>query len=337
VTLANQALLACLPERFRTPAITDRFLTPARLVPVPQPELAAREQADKPAAAIQSFALLLAAGLPLKRAHDLAYSVQPDTLAYANVFLDQPTLLLDEQLYRLCFASDATDRQQALCLLGHAVIVTNLAAAPRPRLLPQQPWQAVMHASLNQYFLPAVRHELQEAGTYDACRFATLTSQLLTFLPAQEELQSTDHVLRERINVVVNRLLGDDQPADAVDWEPEAAVRFVAHGAKVLFLLPGQVLPVFEFGTGVALDGTTHAVVVRQAMLDYYARLQQRSQLPVVAQHQRELLQQVPSRPRSGTLEHYLQSDLPEWYLAEQQRPWRRTSDAAAGFVRYPR
>jgi len=199
VTLANLALFTCLPERFRTRATTDRFITPARIVPVPQHELAAREQTDKPTTSIRAFSLLRAAGLSLEDANQLTYGVDADTTAYANIFLDQPTLFVDEQLYRLFFAADPNERQQAACLLGHAVMVVNLAAAPRLHILPQQPWQAIMHQSLEDTFLSTIRRRLQETQTYDERRFATVTAQLTALLPAETAPPATDHALREWI------------------------------------------------------------------------------------------------------------------------------------------
>lgn len=106
LALANSALLGCLPERLQTQGLVDRFITPSRIVPVPQRELSAREHADKPSNGIRTFGLLLAAGLPSEQVNELAYSIGPSTRVYANSFLDQPTLFVDEQLYQMFFVPD---------------------------------------------------------------------------------------------------------------------------------------------------------------------------------------------------------------------------------------
>jgi len=353
LTLANAALLGCLPERFRTQRVVDRFITASRIVPVPQHELAAREHTDKPANAIQTFGLLLASGLTPERINELVYAIGPASRAYANTFLDRPTLFLDEQPYQTLFSPDPGEREHALCLLGTMVIASNLATAPQPRVLPQQPWQAVIHRSLEQQFLPSVRRFFDEAATYDEHRFAAFASQVTDLFHNDQVPQlvtaaaspSEEHVVRERINTMMNALFDDDQPVDAVDWEPLEHSRFVAHGTKVLFLLPGQVLPVFEFGTGVTLDRATRDVFARQAVLAFYDKLQQHAQLPVVAHHQRDLLNLATPLPsaygeigagRSSILEHYLQSDLPLWYLDKLQRPWQRQADRGGATPLYP-
>jgi hypothetical protein len=348
LNLANEALLGCFPKHLRTSALSVRFITPARLHAVPQQELVTRQHADKPADRIASFTLLLTAGAPRENAEERLYSVRPSTTAYTNLFLDQPELFFDEQLYQLFFSEEHGEREQAMCLLGTAVIDSNLAAAPAIRTLPQDPWQRVLHEVVEQRLLVSLRQLLEATGTYDDDRFATLAANLRSLLhryeistpPRPSEAESL-----RLINTMLNAFFGDDQAVEAVEWEPQPQSRLVAHGAKVLFLLPGQVLPVFEFGAGVTFDQETRMVFARQAVLSFYAKLQQQHRSAVVAQQERQvsgLLTPMPQAylemgvTRSSILEHYLRSDIPEWYLETVHQSWHCSTGRKSAAVSYP-
>ena len=326
LALANDALLRCFPQRLRTPALAERFITRERLHPVPQAELAAQERAAKPSDCMAIFALILETGLPHGNAEELIYSVREQTGVYANIFRDKPELYIDEQAYQGFFSSDRTEREHAVCMLGRAVIDVNLAAAPSVRLLPSTPWQAVVEQAVESCLLPSFRHLLEETQTYDVDRFATLTSKIAAFFTADETnapARPFDTDVLRLINSMMNTFFGDDEPVEAVPWEPQAQSRLIAHGAKVLFQRAHQVLPVFEFGTGITLDRETRTVFAREAVLAFYAKLQQQSRLRVVAHHERTLLGMMTPMPaaylemgvrRADVLEHYLRSDIPDWY-----------------------
>jgi hypothetical protein len=347
LTLANDALLGCFPEHLRTATLSDRFITLARIHPVPQQELATRQHTDKPADRIASFTLLLAAGAPRQNAEELIYSVRPGSTAYANLFLDQPELFFDEQFYQLFFSVERGEREYAMCILGKAVIDSNLAAAPTIRTLPQDPWQEVLRGVVEQRLLLSFRRLLEEAGTYDGNCFTTLAANIRSLL-GRYEISTPPRPCEEEtlrlINNMLNAFFGDDQVVEAVEWEPQPQSRLVAHGAKVLFLLPGQVLPVFEFGTGMTFDHETRLVFARQAVLAFYAKLQQHHSA-VVAQQERQVFSLLTPMPqaylemgvtRPSILERYLCSDIPDWYLENMPQPGQGSPANGSTTLSYP-
>ena len=134
-------------------------------------------------------------------------------------------------------------------------------------------------------------------------------------------------------------------PQERRDDQQQIQSRLVAHGAKVIFLLPGHVLPIFEYGTGMTFDQETRIVFARQAVLAFYAKLQQQRRSAVVAQHERQLLSMLTPMPqaylemgveRRSILEHYLRSDIPDWYLEKMQHSWRCPTADGSAVMAYP-
>lgn len=288
VDAANQALIDIFPH-FEHPRYESRLITAGRIKFLPEEDMIAIEQQDKPAEAIGLLGALRDCGVNEDMLKGFMYTL-PGHLTYCNTSLKNPTFYLQDSMYLQLTSGIPQERAEAAGFLGGQLIQANLNALPEIRELPRNPWASQIRLNMKTVLFRDTMRDIFESEGLDLNDLAKVEAESLAKIDADD-------------------------------------TRFFTRGSRIFLVLGGQAPATAEFLVGNTFNRGIALQLSKRVRREFVARMV-KAGIPMLvndhglltrneereAEASQEVLRAIGLPANDTVLTAYLESDIPDEY-----------------------